>query len=275
MMKNVVECYENKMYRDDMLEEIKGRMSDRGYASPWRYVDRLFREMLSLGVKPMWIDHSIKTSEFAVHIARNPQKYLRPEHHGKFHQLTKQQLADIRLGAKLHDIGKIIGFVGANGDYKSLNGDVRMTPEELDYLRLHPLVSWSYVTHLDPEGKIGLKRDGVMECILYHQENYNGTGYPMKLAGEDIPLGARILRVVDVIDAAGDPSRKWSKDMTPEQIMAHLKENEGKLFDPMIAEIFYEPLRGEQHIRKYLKSHPAKKFFPRETLSAPAAIASI
>ena len=92
----------------------------------------------------------------------------------------------------LHDIGKLklTGYI--DGQEKD-----PLLIEELKYVRMHSALGYE---ELKDQGY----SDIVLESILYHHENYDGTGYPSNLSGKEIPLGARILRVCDVYAAKSD-----------------------------------------------------------------------
>lgn len=76
-----------------------------------------------------------------------------------------------------------------------------------------------------------------IEIPYSHHEKWDGTGYPCKLAGEEIPLSARIFAIADVWDALSN-DRPYNKAWTREQIIEYFNRQTGKHFDPMIAKIF-------------------------------------
>jgi HD-GYP domain-containing protein (c-di-GMP phosphodiesterase class II) len=86
---------------------------------------------------------------------------------------------------------------------------------------------------------------GVAEIIRHHHERYDGKGYPAGLAGEDIPLGARILACADAFDAMTS-DRVYRRALSFEQAKTELIENRGKQFDPRVIEVF---LKSEKEIR--------------------------
>lgn len=94
---------------------------------------------------------------------------------------------DIAVAGVLHDIGKI-----KLSSY--LNGNDSLTFEETKYMRMHSKLSYDI---LKEKGF----SDFILETVLYHHENFDGSGYPDSIKGEDIPIGARILRVSDVFAA--------------------------------------------------------------------------
>ena len=89
--------------------------------------------------------------------------------------------------------------------------------------------------------------DSVAECVLHHHERWDGTGYPDKLAGEQIPLAARIVFVADAYDAmtaARGPYRVQGLPRTEEEAIAELERCAGTQFDPRVVEAFAKELRS-------------------------------
>ena len=103
--------------------------------------------------------------------------------------LPEEECYQLAIAGMLHDIGKLKleGYI--NGQEQN-----PMVIEELKYVRMHSTLSYEI---LKDQGY----SEYVLESILYHHENYDGTGYPSNLSGKEIPLGARILRVCDVYAA--------------------------------------------------------------------------
>lgn len=136
--------------------------------------------------------------------------------------LDETLIKDIRLGALLHDIGKI-GIPDA-----ILLKEGGLTNEERKVMMSHPTL-----------GKIILQPLGLSPVVLdmayYHHERWDGGGYPEGLAGENIPLTARILAVVDVWDTLTS-NRPYREAWDKEKAIAYLKEHSGGQFDPYIVE---------------------------------------
>lgn len=103
--------------------------------------------------------------------------------------LPHDQCYQLAIAGMLHDIGKLklTGYI---------NGQERdpLLIEELKYVRMHSTLGYEELRDQDYS-------EIVLQSILYHHENYDGTGYPSNLSGDSIPLGARILRVCDVYAA--------------------------------------------------------------------------
>jgi putative nucleotidyltransferase with HDIG domain len=142
--------------------------------------------------------------------------------------MNAHELEDLRYGAILHDIGKI------GVPDQILKKPTRLETQEWEIIRQHPLIGAKIlepVTHLT----------GAARIVRHHHERYDGTGYPDGLAGEAIPLGARILAVVDAYCAIKD-ERVYKRARSHEEAVAELKRCAGSQFDPHLVEIFLQLL---------------------------------
>ena len=124
----------------------------------------------------------------------------------------------------MHDIGKI----GVPDDILRKPGE--LTEQEWALMKRHPVIGAEILALVRP-----LHR--VIPIVKHHQERYDGTGYPDGLAGEEIPLGARILAVVDAYSAMTD-DRAYRRGLAPEQAFEELKRGAGTQFDPKVVEEF-------------------------------------
>ena len=131
---------------------------------------------------------------------------------------------EIRWGALLHDIGKI----GVPDEILRKPSD--LTEEEWAVMRQHPIIGEEILASTD-------RMRGVARIVRHHQEKWNGTGYPDKLRGEEIPLGARILAVVDSYSAITD-DRPYKKARSHESAIAELRRCAGTQFDPEVVDAF-------------------------------------
>lgn len=104
-------------------------------------------------------------------------------------ELTDEQCYDIAIAGVVHDIGKIRLV-----SYMMQLEEEEYTLQKMRYMRMHSILSYDI---LKDRGY----SDFILDTVLYHHENYDGSGYPYNLKGEDIPIGARILRVSDVFAA--------------------------------------------------------------------------
>ncbi len=133
-----------------------------------------------------------------------------------------EDLRWLEYGALLHDIGKI-GIPGA-----ILNKPGPLTAEEFGMIREHPVIGERILTavpFLAP----------VLPLVRGEHERYDGTGYPDGLKGEEIPLGARIIFACDAFDAMSRP-RPYRGALAPEHVLAELRANAGKQFDPRVVD---------------------------------------
>ncbi|HEX9244898.1 MAG TPA: HD-GYP domain-containing protein, partial [bacterium] len=131
---------------------------------------------------------------------------------------------EIRWGALLHDIGKI----GVPDEI--LRKPSNLTEEEWAVMRQHPVIGEEILASTD-------RMRGVARIVRHHQEKWNGTGYPDKLRGQEIPLGARILAVVDSYSAITD-DRPYKKARSHEAAIAELRRCAGTQFDPEVVDAF-------------------------------------
>ena len=132
---------------------------------------------------------------------------------GKKMGLSKDLINELAIAGVLHDIGKM-----KLSTY--IENEQSFVVEQLRYVRMHSKLSYDIL-------KDGGYSDFILESILYHHENYDGSGYPENLEGEDIPLGARILRVCDVFIAltSDRPYRKALDIDTAVQLMIEEVKN--------------------------------------------------
>jgi putative nucleotidyltransferase with HDIG domain len=141
--------------------------------------------------------------------------------------LDEETITQLRLAARLHDIGKI-----------SIPDDIllkagRLSTEEWESMKTHAAIGAQMLSGGD--GILELAK----EIALTHHERWDGSGYPHALKGEAIPLSGRILAIADVYDALihERPYKKaWSKD----QAVAEIRAQSGKHFDPNVVEVFLE-----------------------------------
>jgi HD-GYP domain-containing protein (c-di-GMP phosphodiesterase class II)/putative methionine-R-sulfoxide reductase with GAF domain len=138
--------------------------------------------------------------------------------------LTPSQLKALERGALLHDIGKI----GISDTILHKPG--ALTPEEWKLMREHPKIGSKIVED------IPFLQD-TLPIIRYHQERWDGSGYPIGLKSTEIPLLARIFAVADAFDALTS-IRPYREQISTEEAMKYLREQAGILFDPTVVEAF-------------------------------------
>jgi putative nucleotidyltransferase with HDIG domain len=160
--------------------------------------------------------HSQKVSAYAVMIAQ--ALGLNPE-----------EIEAIRLGALLHDIGKVgipEAILNKSGPLDATEWETMKTHTELGSKILESLESMT----------------AIRKMIRHHHEFYDGSGYPDRLAGEQIPHGARVIAVADAYDTITS-ARTYKKPRTPEDAFAELERCAANQFDPDIVRIFITALR--------------------------------
>ncbi len=145
--------------------------------------------------------------------------------------LSGQRLQTLSYAAELHDIGKL-----AVPD-SILQANRRLTPDEWTVVRDHPRRGAEMIKHFQ-------FLRAAQPAILYHHERLDGKGYPAGLEGEDIPLEARILGVVDAYDAMTSV-RAYRAALPHELAVAELQRCAGEQFDPAVVNAFLRTLRNE------------------------------
>ena len=140
--------------------------------------------------------------------------------------LSREERDHVRMAAFLHDIGK----VGATSDV--LQGRVLPEPERLESIHDHPAIGEKLLLPLGLAAPIAT-------TVRHHHERFDGTGYPDGLAGDDIPLAARIISVVDAFDAM-TCERPYRAARTREEALAELSLEARSQFDPAIVALFAE-----------------------------------
>jgi putative nucleotidyltransferase with HDIG domain len=137
--------------------------------------------------------------------------------------LDKPQMQAILTAALLHDIGKL-----AVPEH-IINKPGKLTPEEFDKMKIHPVVGADILERVRFPYP-------VVPIVRSHHEAWDGSGYPDGLAGEDIPLGARILTVVDCFDALAS-DRPYRKALPLDKAMEFMKSRAGSQFDPKVVAV--------------------------------------
>jgi putative nucleotidyltransferase with HDIG domain len=137
--------------------------------------------------------------------------------------LSPVEMEDLRWGALLHDIGKIAV------DPAILYKPGALTPDEYDHVMTHAAVSRNIAKDMVNEH--------VLEIISHHHDYYDGSGYNQTVAGEDIPLGARILALADAFDAMTS-DRPYREAMSAEEAFMEIKRCSSTQFSPFLVDVF-------------------------------------
>lgn len=155
--------------------------------------------------------HALNVTVFSMHLAR----HLRP---------ATACLTSLFWGSLLHDIGKIAV------PQHILRKAGPLTAEEWQIVRTHPTVGFQML-----EG-VGLTREA-LNVVLFHHERWDGNGYPLGLAGNVIPLEARICALADAFEAMTS-DRPYRRALTYDEACAQVRQGTGTQFDPALVEAF-------------------------------------
>jgi HD-GYP domain-containing protein (c-di-GMP phosphodiesterase class II) len=176
----------------------------------------------------------------------------------QFH-LAQQDRASLKIAALAHDLGE----VAMERDYIKRKGALS-EDERLDLAR-HPVIGEQEVA------RAGADR-GAQLLVRWHQEWWNGGGYPDALSREQIPLGARILRIADAYAALTD-ARPFRPAHTEEEARQHLTEWAGLEFDPRVLRAFLS-LPAIPELKSYAKGSPESETLSLEPETSSQALAS-
>jgi len=154
--------------------------------------------------------HSRRVTEIALAIGRELN-------------LSGEELENLRWGSLLHDVGKIAV------DHFVQNKPGKLTPAEYEHIMIHAHVGAGIVKHV-----VNVK---VVEMVEHHHDHYDGTGLHQEIAGENIPLGARILAIADAFDAMTS-DRPYRPAISIAAAREEIKRCIGTQFDPVVASAF-------------------------------------
>jgi diguanylate cyclase (GGDEF)-like protein/putative nucleotidyltransferase with HDIG domain len=145
---------------------------------------------------------------------------------GKELGLSKLEMQALETAALLHDIGKL-----AVPEY-IVSKPGRLTPDEFEKMKIHPVVGAEILERVNFPYP-------VVPIVRAHHEKYDGSGYPYGLKGEEIPIGARILSVVDCLDAMAS-DRQYRKAMPLDVAMEAVEKQAGISYDPKVVAVMKE-----------------------------------
>lgn len=168
-------------------------------------------------------------------------------------RVPARQHSTLRIAALLHDLGKI-----DDRFFHILHSCEPLSPSDRAMIEEHPQEGADILKPLESI------HPGLSEIIEAHHECWDGQGYPNGLKGEEIPLGARIISVVDVFDALTQP-RSYRDPLPIDEAMDEIRRGSGSRFDPMIVESLQDPvvhrkmaaiaLRGQAQERAEAHAH--------------------
>ncbi|MFC7288873.1 HD-GYP domain-containing protein [Herminiimonas glaciei] len=147
---------------------------------------------------------------------------------GRYIGLSETESSLLGIGGGIHDIGKLCI------NEQVLNKPSRLTSAEFFFIKQHPMAGYQLLAPLELDTR-------VTDCVLHHHENFDGSGYPHGLAGENIPLFARIVRIWDSYDAI-TMNRPYHKGRSSEEALAILEKDKA-LYDPALLDSFTSMMR--------------------------------
>ncbi|MDP2969795.1 MAG: response regulator [Deltaproteobacteria bacterium] len=205
-----IEAYHNRM--EELVEERTAKLQQAYRTLKKAHLDSVKVLAEAIDAKdPYTRGHSDRVKRMSLAIAKKMG-------------FSEERLENLEYGALLHDIGKI----GIKDEV--LQKQAPLSSEEYQYIQEHPLIGVKIV-----EG-VEFFKDKI-SMIRHHHEHYDGNGYPDGLAGEAIPLEARIISLPDAFDAMTS-ARPHRNIMPLQNVLAELEKFKGKQFDPKVLEIF-------------------------------------
>ncbi len=191
------------------------------------YRDKMLHSQSSRNAIVKTVDEMLKARDFITegHADRLQKLVVRL---GKLLEFSEARLNDLRLLAQFHDVGKI-GIPD-----KILFKSGPLTEEEQEIMRRHSEIGYHIAQSIREFAPIS-------EWVLKHHERWDGTGYPLGLSGEEIPLECRILLIADAYDAMTS-DRPYRKALSQEKAVEELKKYSGSQFDPQLVQFFLQLL---------------------------------
>lgn len=213
--KNAIKVFDTYVTSDRQIAD------EKDYANVYdEYKSTIYALTAAIDAKDHYtFNHSDNVAAYAVSLA-------------KALSLNKDIIENIRQAALLHDIGKI------SIPERILNKPGKLSEEEYRVMQGHVEASIDIIRHLP-------SLDYVVPAVLGHHERYDGRGYPRRIAGEDIPLTARILGIADAFDAMIS-KRCYKPEIPVDQVLNILLEEAGRQFDPQLVSLFISLVETDQ-----------------------------
>ena len=177
--------------------------------------------------------------------------------------LSASEMQALRAAALLHDIGKLAV------PEQIISKPGKLTPEEFEKIKIHPVVGAEILERVQFPYP-------VVPIVRAHHEKWDGSGYPLGLKGEEIPIGARILAAVDCLDALAS-NRQYRRAMPLDRAMEIVVAESGKSFDPKVVEALarrYVELEQMAHAQTWDKKRLSTNSRSRRALRRPPALSS-
>ncbi len=202
----------------NMIKKINGELQDTYDKLERAYMESIQTLRYTVEAKDAYTrGHSDRVSEYSVLI-------------GRYMGLTESDLKILHIGGLFHDVGKI-----GVPDSILLKTD-KLTDDEYSEIKNHPTIG----AHILSTATIF---QDLIPIVKHHHEKYDGTGYPSKLAGDNIPFMARIAAVADTFDAMTS-KRTYRNALPLDVVIAEIKRCSGTQFDPKVADVFLDILNN-------------------------------
>lgn len=217
----------------NQIKHINSELSDTYEKLEQAYLESIQTLRYTVEVKDSYTrGHSDRVSEYSVLL-------------GKHLGLPQTDLDTLRVGGLFHDIGKI----GVPDAILQKNG--RLDDDEYSQIKQHPNIGIHILSH----AKIF---QNILPIVEHHHEKFDGTGYPGRLAGNNIPYLARIAAVADSFDAMAS-RRAYRNSLPLDVIIDEFERCKGTQFDPEIANVFLDILKNHRdEIDKVMENYPSE-----------------
>ena len=202
----------------NLIKQINEELKDANEKLEKAYMESIETLRFTVEAKdPYTRGHSDRVSEYSVLI-------------GKQLNLSDEDLKTLKIGGLFHDVGKI-----GVPDSILLKTE-KLTDDEYSEIKNHPAIG----AHILSNATIF---KNIIPIVKHHHEKYDGTGYPGKLKGEDIPLFARIAAIADTFDAMTS-KRTYRDSLGLDIVKSEIEKCKGTQFDPKLADIFLDILNN-------------------------------
>jgi len=206
--------------RPEGVEKLKNKLSKMAQRINNSLVESVYAFTKTIEARDSYTgEHSKKLIELATRL-------------GKSLKMSSKEIEYLEHAAVLHDLGKI----GVSDQI--LHKKKKLTAKERQEIQKHPQIGAEIIRPVH-------SLSGVIPMILYHHERYDGKGYCSGLKGDRIPIGARILSVVDVYQALVS-DRPYRKAYSKEKALAIIKKGRGSQFDPQVVDAFLKVIKDPE-----------------------------
>jgi putative methionine-R-sulfoxide reductase with GAF domain len=161
-------------------------------------------------------------------------------------RLSAEETASLQYAFNVYDLG--LARIG----YNIIKQPREMTNKDRNSIEQHPVIGTEMLRHIEYSPDVN-------DAVLYHHENYDGTGYPAGLSGDEIPLNARIIRIADTFRALVS-HRPYQKQYTPREAIEVVRHRSGTLFDPELVEAFVDV--ASKHVDRLEAAAPRNRVAP-------------